>query len=141
MVLIDWAFHVYHSALAPSVHAFSYVDNVSEAGHKVMDVVSAFFSTMCFFQLWGLALDHGKTYFWSTSVESRSLLRLLGLTLKSDALELGGSMTFEASRRNRNLKARGDKLQPNMSSCAEVHGSSFGFLVFSTTWGPGLPSC
>lgn len=112
MVLIDWAFHVYHSALAPSVHAFSYVDNVSEAGHKVMDVVSAFFSTMCFFQLWGLALDHGKTYFWSTSVESRSLLRLLGLTLKSDALELGGSMTFEASRRNRNLKARGDKLQP-----------------------------
>ena len=110
MVLIDWALHGYLSALAPSVHAFSYVDNVSEAGHKVMDVVSAFFSTICFFQLWGLALDFAKTYFWSTSASSRALLRLLGLSIQSDALELGGSMTFEASRRNRQLRARGDKL-------------------------------
>lgn len=39
MVLIDWAFHVYMAALAPSVHAFTYVDNVSEAGHEVMNVV------------------------------------------------------------------------------------------------------
>ena len=43
MVLIDWAFHVYMAALSPSVHAFSYVDNISEAGHVAMDVVAAFF--------------------------------------------------------------------------------------------------
>ena len=112
MVLIDWAFHVYLSALAPSVHAFSYVDNISEAGHVVMEVVSAFFSTLCFFQLWGLTLDFGKSYFWSTSSTDRALLRLLGLSLRGDALELGGSMTFEATRRNRQLKARGEQLQP-----------------------------
>ena len=112
MVLIDWAFHVYLSALTPSVHAFSYVDNISEAGHVTMEVVSAFFSTLCFFQLWGLTLDFGKTYFWSTSAHNRALLRLLGLSLRSDALELGGSMTFEASKRNRQLRARGEQLQP-----------------------------
>ena len=112
MVLIDWAFHVYLSALCPSVHAFSYVDNVSEAGHQTMEVVSAFFSTLCFFHLWGLTLDHGKTYFWSTTTHARALLRLLGLSLRSDALELGGSMCFDAQRRNRLLKARGDRLLP-----------------------------
>ena len=110
MVLIDWAFHVYMAALAPSVHAFSYVDNVSEAGHEVMSVVSSFFSTICFFQLWGLLLDLGKTYFWSTSPSSRAILRILGLTLQCDALELGGSMTYDAARRNRQLRHRGDKL-------------------------------
>ena len=39
MVLIDWAFHVYMAALALSVHAFTYVDNVSEAGHDVMHLL------------------------------------------------------------------------------------------------------
>ena len=97
--------------LNPSVHAFSYVDNVSEAGHLVMDVVKAFFSTICFFQLWGLTLDGGKTYFWSTTPASRDLLRLLGLTQQKEALELGGSMTFDAMRRNRQLRSRGDRLQ------------------------------
>eukprot|EP00435_Cladocopium_sp_Y103_P021195 s622_g5.t1 len=112
MVLIDWAFHVYLSALAPSVHAFSYVDNVSKAGHLVMEVVSAFFSTICFFQLWGLSLDVGKTYFWSTSKTSRDLLRLLGLSQQREAMELGGCMTFDSVRRNRLLRQRGEKLQP-----------------------------
>jgi ribonuclease HI len=111
MVLIDWAFHIYLAVLNPSVHAFSYVDNVSEAGHLVMDVVKAFFSTICFFQLWGLTLDVGKTYFWSTTPASRDLLRLLGLTQQKEALELGGSMTFDAMRRNRQLRSRGDRLQ------------------------------
>ena len=72
MVLIDWAFHVYIAALTVSVHAFTYVDNVSEAGHEVMQVVSAFFSTICLFQLWGLMLDFGKIYFWSTTPSSRA---------------------------------------------------------------------
>ena len=111
MVLIDWVFHVYLAALSPSVHAFSYVDKISEAGHVVMDVVAAFFSTICFFQLWGLSLDQGKTYFWSTSAVSRDLLRLLGLSQQREALDLGGSMTFDAKRRTRLLRSRGDKLQ------------------------------
>eukprot|EP00435_Cladocopium_sp_Y103_P041240 s12_g11.t1 len=110
MVLIDWAYHVYMAALTPSVHAFSYVDNVSTAGHVVMEVVSAFFSTLCFFQLCGLTLDIGKTYFWSTSSASRAVLKLLGMSLQQDALELGGSMTFAASRRNKHLRQRGENL-------------------------------
>eukprot|EP00438_Fugacium_kawagutii_P013643 Skav213116 [mRNA] locus=scaffold107:42137:49620:+ [translate_table: standard] len=111
MVLVDWALHVYLSALCPSVHAFSYVDNVSEAGHVVMDVVSAFFSTICFFQLWGLTLDLGKTYFWSTDGSSRKLLATLGLSLRHEALELGGTMNFGSVRRNHLLKQRGRALE------------------------------
>ena len=112
MVLIDWMLHTYLAALTPSVHAYSYVDNVSVAGHLTMEVVAAFFSTICFFELWGLSLDAGKTYFWSTHPKERALLQLLGLSLKSDAIELGGSMSFEAGRRNRLLKSRGASLLP-----------------------------
>eukprot|EP00435_Cladocopium_sp_Y103_P050325 s456_g15.t1 len=110
MVLIDWALRVYLDAMTPKIHPFSFVDNLSIAGHQVMEVVSAFFSAICFFQLWGLTLDIAKTYFWSTSTSARDLLQLLGLSIRSDALELGGNMAFEASKRNRNLRARGDKL-------------------------------
>jgi len=53
MVLVDWAYHVYMRILTPSVHLFSYVDNLTTAGTQALAVVSAFFSTKSFFELWG----------------------------------------------------------------------------------------
>ena len=112
MVLIDWSYHIYMTALCPRVHAYSYVDNLSMISHHIMDLISSFFSTIAYFDLWGLELDGGKTYFWGTDAKDQKLLKLLGLSLKSDASELGGSLCFGASRRNRLLKARGAKLAP-----------------------------
>ena len=111
MILIDWAFHVYLHAMVPNVHVFSYVDNLSVAGNDPLAVVSAFFSTICFFQLWGLTLDHSKTFCWGTSLRARTVLGYLGLIQCTDASELGGSMTYGKRRRNRCLKARGSSLE------------------------------
>ena len=110
MILIDWAYHVYMTAMTPNVHVFSYVDNLSVAGHDPLAVVSAFFSTICFFQLWGLPLGYSKTFCWGTSPRARTLLGYLGLLQCTDASELGGSMTYGRRRRNRCLKARGSSL-------------------------------
>ena len=110
MILIDWSFHTYMSALNPHVHCYSYVDNVSVLAHQALDVVAAFFSTISFFQLWGLCLDRSKTYFWGTLAADRQLLELLGMTMKQDAVELGGCMTFTAAKRTRHLKSRAAQL-------------------------------
>ena len=111
MVLVNWALHTYQRALLPTIHLYSYVDNISVTGHSVDNVIAAFFSTYSFFKLWGLSLDDCKTYFWSTSPADRAHLQLLGMTLKQDALELGGSLSFEASKRTRLLRARGAGLK------------------------------
>ena len=110
MVLIDWAYHCYMQALTPQVHVFSYVDNLSIAGTDPLQIVSAFFSTICFFQLWGLLLDHSKTFCWGTETHGRNMLKMLGLPISFDARELGGTMTYGRGRRNRHLKARGNAL-------------------------------
>jgi len=110
MILIDWAYHMYMKVLTPSVHLFSYVDNLTVAGFQTLDVVSAFFSTISFFDLWGLKVDLDKTYVWGLTPRSRELLRHLGLVLKQDAMELGGNMCFGKARRNRLFKARAQTL-------------------------------
>ena len=110
MVLIDWAYHSYMQALTPNVHVFSYVDNLSIAGTDPLQVVSVFFSTICFFQLWGLLLDHSKTFCGGTETHGRNILKMLGLPISFDARELGGTMTYGRGRRNRHLKARGNAL-------------------------------
>jgi hypothetical protein len=106
MILVDWAYHVYMKLLTPSVHVFSYVDNLTAAGFRPLQVVSALFSTMGFFKLWGLSLDLDKSYVWGLTPQCRQIMAYLGLSLKQDVLELGGNMCFGRPRRNRLLKAR-----------------------------------
>ena len=143
MVLIDWAYHVYMRALTPSVHAFSYVDNISVAGSEPLAVVAAFFSTVCFFQLWGLPLDYEKSFCWGTTTSSRAILKPLGLALCTDAKELGGCMTYGRARRNRHLKAKGHALQQKWhrlrrSHCPQTYKLSILPTVF---WAGALHGC
>ena len=146
MLMLDWAFHTYLAFLNPSVHSFSYVDNLSVASHDMDALVAAFFSTIAFFELWGLNIDKAKTYFWSTNKSTRDLLSLLGMVTKQDALELGGCMTFEASKRNRLLKAKGGKLvekwdRLRRSQCPQSQKYSMLSLVFWPAALHGAASC
>ena len=106
MVLVDWAYHIYMRLLTPTVHMFSYVDNLTAGGSQALAVVSAFFSTICFFNLWGLSLDMDKSYVWGLQASSRAILHHLGLAVKQDAMELGGNLCFGRARRNRLMKSR-----------------------------------
>ena len=143
MVLIDWCFHVYMHALTPSVHAFSYVDNISVAGHDPLMVVSAFFSTICFFQLWGLPLDYAKTFCWGTNLASRRILQHLGLQQCTDAAELGGSMTYGKRRHNRCLRARGTALEAKWQRLrASRSPQQFKLAILpSVFWAAALHGC
>lgn len=106
MVLVDWAYHIYMRLLTPTVHMFSYVDNLTAGGSQALAVVSAFFSTICFFNFWGLSLDMDKSYVWGLQASSRAILHHLGLAVKQDAMELGGNLCFGRARRNRLMKSR-----------------------------------
>ena len=44
MALLDWSMHVYQSRFAPSARTFSFVDNISIAGHQAQHVAQAYFS-------------------------------------------------------------------------------------------------
>ena len=143
MILVDWALHVYMQVLAPSIHLFSYVDNISVAAHDPLQVVSAYMSMVCFFQLWGLTLDASKTFCWGTHSHGRATLRLLGFPLSMDAQELGGSMTYGRGRRNRHLKARGSALAAKWqrlkrSRCPQQQKLAVIPLVF---WASALHGC
>ena len=111
MALLDWSMHVYQSRFAPSARTYSFVDNISIAGHQAQHVAMAYFSLQAFMALWGLLLDFSKTYLWGTTSDMRSQLRPLGLPLYEDALELGGALSFGAAWRNRLLRAKGTKLE------------------------------
>ena len=111
MALLDWSMHVYQSRFAPSARTFSFVDNISIAGHQAQHVAQAYFSLQAFLELWGLLLDDTKTYLWGTTGSLRKQLKLLGFPLYEDALELGGALSFGAAWRNRLLRAKGQKLE------------------------------
>lgn len=110
MAVLDWGLHVYMDALAPSVRTMTFVDNISLLSTNVGHLVLSFFALQTFLQLWGLQIDVGKSYAWSTLPEQRQALSHLGLGIVSDAAELGGSLTLGASRRVRLFLARGAKL-------------------------------
>ena len=143
MILIDWSYHVYMRALCPSVHAFSYVDNISVAGHNPLDVVAAFFSTVGFFQLWSLHLDTAKTFCWGVDKTSRQTLSHLGLQMCADAMELGGSLTYGRRKRNRGLKSKGAALAPKWTRLLKSRSpQSYKLQVLPVVfWAAALHGC
>eukprot|EP00438_Fugacium_kawagutii_P028105 Skav224950 [mRNA] locus=scaffold1186:12077:14866:- [translate_table: standard] len=110
MAVLDWSLHIYMEALAPPVRTLTFVDNISlmatDAGHLVF----SFFTLQAFLALWGLEIDAGKSYTWSTWASTRHALTFLGIKVATDAAELGGSLTLGASRRVRLFLERGAKL-------------------------------
>ena len=110
MLCVNWSYHIYMKAFAPGVTAYSFVDNLTLASLDPALVARAFFALRCICQLFGLSTDDSKTYVWGTTTRARKLLSQLGFICLLDASELGGSMTFGAALRNRELRKRGDGL-------------------------------
>ena len=107
MLCVNWSYHVYMKAFAPAVTAYSFVDNLTLASLDPALVARAFFALKCICNLFGLSTDDSKTYVWGTTPRARKLLSQLGFACLLDASELGGSMTFGAAIRNRELRKRG----------------------------------
>jgi ribonuclease HI len=111
MAVLDWALQIYQSQFAPLTRTMSYVDNIAMMSKFVINLVWAFFSLCSFLDFWGLEIDTGKSYMWSTATGSRAQLAPLGLKMVDDVSELGGSLTFHAAPRVRIFLARGAKLE------------------------------
>ncbi|CAE7399060.1 Pol [Symbiodinium necroappetens] len=106
MVFADWAYHVYLQAFAPSVRAFSFVDNFACTAFSAAALLHAYNLVRCFMDLLQLQLDDVKTFTWATLPADRAALATTGLTVLRAARELGGVMSFGPSVRNHALRER-----------------------------------
>lgn len=66
----------------------------------------AFVQLQRFVDMLDLQLDHGKTYFWSTSAAIRSRLRQQGLQVKLCARDLGAHVVYSCQLSNKTLASR-----------------------------------
>ena len=107
MLCVNWSYHIYMKAFAPDVTAYSFVDNLTLVSLDPALVARAFFALRCICQLFGLSTDDSKTYVWATTPTARKVISQLGFACLLDASELGGTMTFGAALRNRELRKRG----------------------------------
>ena len=107
MLCVNWTFHVYMQVFAPRVCSYSFVDNLTLAALEPALIAQAYFALCTVCQLFGLLTDASKTYVWGTTASARKRLGQLQFAVLQDASELGGTMTYGASIRNRELKKRG----------------------------------
>ena len=112
MVFADWAYHAYLHAFAPSVRAYSYVDNYTSTAFSAAALLHAFNLIKCFIDMLRLQLDASKTFVWATTASDRAALASTGLPVSDCARELGGHMSFGAPVRNASLRARFQQLVP-----------------------------
>ena len=112
MLNVNWCYHVYMRAFCPQVTAYSFVDNLTLAARQAFLIAHAYMALQSICGLFGLTTDEEKTYVWGLQKHSRQQLILLGFPCLTDAIELGGAMTFGLARRTRLLKQRGQQLQP-----------------------------
>ena len=146
MIQINWAHHTYMGVYCPKVIVKSFVDNLDLLSFGAVDLMQGMACTISCLDMWGLAVDEGKTYVWSPNSEERTVLRAWSYRLVTDAAELGGSLTFGRATRNRELRARGDKLCDKWDRLKKIHGSNFQqahgsvpcFLARCFSWHYGL---
>ena len=110
MAALDWCLRIYQDALAPPLRTLTFVDNISLMTPDLGHLALGFFTLQAFLELWGLETDLAKSYAWCTSAKHRHLLQQLGISIVSDAAELGGSLTLGAARRVRIFLQRGEKM-------------------------------
>ena len=122
MVILDWGLQIYQHHMAPLARTITFVDNISILGKDVLTVAWAFFSLLAYLNLWGLEIDSQKSYCWGTTPALRSGILMLGLQLVQDVNELGGTMTFCASRRVRNILDKGSRLEQKWQRLRKSRG-------------------
>ena len=111
MITINWAHHNYMKIYCPRVMVKSFVDNIDLICFSATDLMMGMACTISCLDMWGLTTDEAKTYSWSLDSNQRAALKAWKYRVALDAPELGGSLTFCRAIRNRELKARGDKLE------------------------------
>ena len=94
MTLIDWIYEVYYSRYAPNCRSFSFVDNYDLVSSAMSDLFQGASTLKSYMSIWHLALDDSKTFFWSVLARDRDLLRSSGLSVRLQASDLGGAMTY-----------------------------------------------
>ena len=95
MVQLDHSWHLYMKQFCPTIQTFSFVDNLTLTAAHVFYLAQGLACLRSFFNLWGMRLDEGKSYSWSTDPQQRKLLGILGFQSVHRARELGGSCGAE----------------------------------------------
>ena len=112
MLVANAIFHQYMKAFLPDIRALSYADNYSGLGGDAATAIKGVLSAQSCCELLGLELDSDKTYVWATEPSQRQILQMSGFQLLDNARELGGILSFDRRRHNREMKLRCQDLGP-----------------------------
>lgn len=109
MILCDFYFHCYFSRYLPSIHVFSYVDNLSLISTQAPLLVQGAQVFQVWLQTLDLSLDHKKSYGWSTCPQARKTLAGSGFTIRYGARDLGAQLQYgtkaQVSSRDERLRS------------------------------------
>ena len=105
MALVDWCWHLYMSRFAPRAVPLYFVDNFTRTAVCPADLAQALNQTRCFAEMWGLELDHSKTFAWALDKGSRSTFQVLGLSVVDHANQEGlTSLIYKAGQHIRPVR-------------------------------------
>ena len=94
MTIVDWIYEHYMLRYMPRCQHRTFVDNYELLSRSMSDVLQGFAVMKTYMSNWSLTLDMAKTYFWAVRPQERDQLRRLGLSVKLQAMDLGGAMTY-----------------------------------------------
>lgn len=123
MLILDELLHRWLQQLSPSVSGLTFVDNWEVLVRDEQWIQPAFVQLQRFVDMLDLQLDHGKTYFWSTSAAIRSRLRQQGLQVKLSARDLGAHVVYSCQLSNKTLASRIEDLESFWVKLGSASGS------------------
>ena len=98
MVMAGLAMHKYQQVFAGSVLTLSFVDNIEMVSTSAWQLHNAIVTLQTWTDMWGLELDDGKTFVWTTAKTMKPEIARLGWAMEDHASDLGAQMNYSAKR-------------------------------------------
>ena len=140
MLQLDFSYHLYLKSYAPGIVHLSYVDNLTLRAPSPDQVVHGMAVLESYFELWGLQVDHEKTYTWSLRPQSRHQFAALGFKTELTASEVGGVVTLSKRHLTAHLHTRLARSEPKLQLIqrSSAPGSQKQLALHTAVWPSSL---
>eukprot|EP00435_Cladocopium_sp_Y103_P067936 s1011_g30.t1 len=132
MVLLNFSYHFYLHHFQPQLVEISYVDNLQLMGEVPGQIIAGTATLQCWADMFRLVIDARKSSCWAVNPRDRDALQALGLPVVSAGADLGASMIYGASHRNRVLQDRVLAVKPYWKKLRSLKVSAWHKLLLIT---------
>lgn len=112
MLGVNLVCHAWCKVRFPSIHLWSYVDNIELTCEDADTALQSLSGLYDFADLMDVQIDSDKTFLWSTSPTDRKIIRAENLVVKSNARDLGGHMQYTLQVTNSTVAAKCAAMNP-----------------------------